>query len=96
MSTMQTHRVWIDTMQRRDEARTLLETLLTAKQVSERNMAQIKRADMVKQVTGKSSMDNAIASTKRLIDSFDRVLVDLKSSLTEEDLAVLDEVEAGV
>lgn len=102
MSTMQTpqarqsvrnNRVWIDTVQRRDEARTLLDTLLEAKHVSERNLAQINRADMIKQVTGRSSMDNAIDSTKRLIGSFDRVLGDLKSSLSEEDLALLDEVE---
>jgi len=102
VSTMQTpqarqsvrnNRVWIDTVQRRDEARTLLDTLLEAKHVSERNLAQINRADMIKQVTGRSSMDNAIDSTKRLIGSFDRVLGDLKSSLSEEDLALLDEVE---
>jgi hypothetical protein len=90
------HRVWTDTVQRRDEARTLLNTLLEAKYVSERNLAQINRHDMIKRVTGKSSMDNAIASTKRLIDSFDRVLVELKASLSDEDLALLDEIQAAV
>jgi len=97
---MQTHRVWQDTMRRRDEARTLLDALLHAKRVSEQNLAQINRADLVKQVTGRSSMENAIESTRRLIESFDRVLVDLKDTLTDEDLAelesVADEVEAGV
>lgn len=93
---IQSHRVWIDTVQRRDEARTLLNTLLEAKHVSERNLASINRADMIKQVTGKSSMDTAIDSTKRLIDSFDRVLGELKTTLTDEDLAVLDEVESAV
>lgn len=96
MATMQTHRVWTDTVQRREEARALLETLLAAKRSSERNLAEIRRPDLVKQVTGRSSMDNAIDSTKRLIDSFDRVLADLKSSLTGEDLATLDEVIVGV
>lgn len=89
---MQTHRVWIETVQRRDEARVLLETLLAAKACSERNLAEIRRTDLVKQVTGKSSMDNAIESTRRLIASFDRVLADLKATLSPEDLDVLDEV----
>ncbi|MEM9373310.1 MAG: hypothetical protein AAGA55_06675 [Planctomycetota bacterium] len=94
--SVRSHQVWADTIQRRDEARTLLDTLLEAKGVSERNMASINRPDMIKQVTGKSSMDAAIDSTKRLIDSFDRVLVDLKSSLSDEDLALLDEVDSAV
>lgn len=94
MTTMQSHRVWIETVQRRDEAKALLETLLNAKRCSERNLAEMRRSDLVKQVTGKSSMDNAIDSTRRLIESFDRVLADLKTSLSEEDLDVLDEVMA--
>lgn len=89
---MTSHRVWIDTVQRRDEAKALLDTLMNAKRCSEQNLAEMRRADLVKQVTGKSSMDNAIDSTKRLINSFDKVLADLKASLSEEDLDVLDEV----
>lgn len=89
---MQTHRVWIDTVQRRDEARALLETLLAAKRCSEQNLAEIRRADLVKQVTGRSSMDNAIESTRRLIASFDTVLADLRRTLATEDLELLDEV----
>lgn len=96
MTTMQSHRVWQDTVRRRDEAVELLDTLLEAKRVSERNLADIRRADLVKQVTGRSSMDNAIDSTRRLIESFDRVLVDLKGSLTADDLAELDGVVGGV
>ena len=92
MTTMTSHRVWIDTVQRRDEAKALLDTLMNAKRCSEQNLAEMRRADLVKQVTGKSSMDNAIDSTKRLINSFDKVLADLKASLSEEDLDVLDEV----
>lgn len=91
---MTSHRVWLETVQRRDEARALLDTLLAAKRCSEQNLAEIKRADLVKQVTGKSSMDNAIDSTKRLIASFDRVLEDLRATLSAEDLEMLDEVMA--
>ncbi len=94
MTTMTSHRVWIETVQRRDEAKVLLDTLMHAKRCSEQNLAEMRRSDLVKQVTGKSSMDNAIESTKRLIASFDAVLADLKTSLSEEDLDVLDEVMA--
>lgn len=90
--TMTSHRVWLDTVQRRDEAKALLNTLLAAKRCSEQNLAEIRRADLVKQVTGKSSMDNAIDSTRRLIASFDAVLADLKGTLGAEEMAVLDEV----
>lgn len=94
MTTMQTHRVWIETVQRRDEARALLETLLAAKRCSEQNLAEIRRSDLVKQVTGKSSMDNAIESTRRLIASFDKVLEDLRGTLGPEEIELLDEVMA--
>lgn len=94
LTTMQTHRVWIETVQRRDDARALLETLLAAKRCSERNLAEMRRSDLVKQVTGKSSMDNAIESTRRLIASFDRVLEDLKATLGPEEIELLDEVMA--
>jgi hypothetical protein len=94
LTTMQTHRVWLETVQRRDEACALLETLLAAKRSSERNLAEIRRTDLVKQVTGRSSMDNAIESTRRLIKSFDQVLADLKRTLGAEDLAELDEALA--
>jgi hypothetical protein len=41
-------------------------------------------------------MDNAIASTRRLIDSFNRVLDDLRRNLTDEDLAVLGRYEPSL
>ncbi len=75
------------TTHRRDEATKLLSTLLDAKKVSERNMATIKQDDLLKRVTGQSSMDNAIDSTRKLIDSFNRVIDDLRRNLSEEDLA---------
>lgn len=94
LTTMQSSRIWMDTVQRRDEARALLDTLVEAKRASEKNLAEIRRTDLVKQVTGRSSMDNAIESTKRLIESFDRVLGDLKGSMTGEDLDLLNELVA--
>lgn len=85
-----------ETVQRRDEAMTLLSTLLDAKSISEHNLAQLHQPDLIKQVTGKSSMDNAIASTRRLIDSFNRVLDDLRRNLTDEDLELIGAVESNI
>ena len=74
------------TIHRRDEATKLLESLLDAKKISERNLATIQQDDLLKRVTGNSSMDNAITSTRRLIDSFNRVIDDLRRNLSEADL----------
>jgi hypothetical protein len=78
-----------ETTKRRDDAVALLKSLLDAKSISERNLAEIQQPDLIKQVTGRSSMDNAIASTRRLIDSFNRVLDDLRRNLSDEDLLII-------
>lgn len=85
-----------ETTQRRDEALTLLRSLQDAKSISERNLAEIHQPDLVKQVTGKSSMDNAIASTRRLIDSFNRILDDLRRNLSDEDLRLIGAIEPNI
>jgi len=85
-----------ETLKRRNDAVTLLRSLLDAKSVSERNLAQLQQPDLVKQVTGRSSMDNAIASTRRLIDSFNRVLDDLRRNLSEEDLELIGPIEPAL
>lgn len=77
------------TIERREEATKLLDSLLDAKSVSERNLASINQDDLLKRVTGNSSMDNAIASTRRLIDSFNRVIDDLRRNLSDEDVTTL-------
>jgi len=82
-----------ETTKRRDDAVTLLRSLLDAKAVSERNLQQLQQPDLVKQVTGSSSMDNAIASTRRLIDSFNRVLDDLNRNMNEDDLELIVPLE---
>ncbi len=85
-----------ETTRRRDDAVALLRSLLDAKSISERNLQQLQQPDLVKQVTGSSSMDNAIASTRRLIDSFNRVLDDLRRNLSDEDLELIGPLERTV
>lgn len=77
------------TIGRRDHATKLLSSLLEAKSVSERNLATLNQDDLLKRVTGNSSLDNAVASTRKLIDSFNRVIDDLRRNLSDEELADL-------
>ncbi len=96
MSMTSKQRMIQETTQRRDEALNLLNSLIDAKSISEQNLTQIHQPDLIKQVTGKSSMDTAINSTRRLIDSFNRVLDDLRRNLTDEDIALIGSIEADV
>jgi len=75
----------------REKAEALLRGLMEAKTVSEKHLADVNQADALKRLTGRSSMDNAIASTRRMIDSLDRALGTLKKDLTDEDVALLSQ-----
>jgi len=55
----------------RSKAIAVLNSLLAAKADCDQQLAKLRRADAMKQVTGKSSLDEAIASTKRLIAELD-------------------------
>lgn len=89
MMTTQRQRMLLETVTARDEARTFLRALEDAKVRSEKHLAEIGQPDHLKAVTGRSAMDNAISSTRRLIETYDRVLGELKANLCDEDLALL-------
>lgn len=95
MMTTQRQRMLHETVTARDEARSFLRALEDAKVRSEKHLAEIGQPDHLKAVTGRSAMDNAIASTRRLIETYDRVLGELKANLCDEDLALLG-AESGV
>ena len=80
-----------ETTATRDRAEALLRTLLDYKSQSEKNLADLKQSDVFKTVTGRSALDNAIASTQRMIEALNRVLSQTSKDLTDEDMAVLDE-----
>jgi hypothetical protein len=82
-------RILRETNQVRDKAEALLRGLMEAKDASERHLASIREFDPMKRLTGHSSMDNAIHSTRRMIDSLDRALNQLKHELSDEDLALM-------
>lgn len=58
----------------RQQAEHLLKGLLEAKSASERRLADLRLTDHLKHVTGRSSLDNAIASTRRMIETLDRTM----------------------
>jgi hypothetical protein len=82
-------RILLETTAARDKAEALLRGLMDAKATSERHLEQIKQPDAMKLVTGKSAMDNAIASTQRMLESLNRALTDLHEGLDEQDLDLL-------
>ncbi|MFN0134326.1 MAG: hypothetical protein ACKVW3_17570 [Phycisphaerales bacterium] len=77
----------------RTSAESLLKSLLDYRTQSERNLAELRQGDMFRAVTGRSALDNAIASTQRMIEALDRVLTRTKRELSDDDLALLDGAE---
>lgn len=63
------------TVAARKQAEELLSALLS---VHASGQADQTGRDLFRKVTGSSSLDNAISQTRRTIETFDRVLVDLR------------------
>lgn len=58
----------------RDRARELLARLLRDRDTLETALSGTGRCDHLKQVTGRSALDNAIAATQRVIEAIDRAV----------------------
>lgn len=58
----------------RSKAQAVLASLLAAKAECDAQLAKLRRSDAMKQVTGKSSLDEAINSTKRLLAELDEAV----------------------
>ena len=82
MSSIQ-NQVLLETTATRDRAEALLRSLLDFKSQSERNLADLRQPDAFKNVTGRSSLDNAIASTQRMIEALNRVIAQSKKELDQ-------------
>ncbi len=67
-------RIVLETNAARDRAEALLQRLLEAKSECEREMSDLRRTDVYKTVTGRSAIENAIASTRRMIDTLNHAL----------------------
>lgn len=84
-------RILIETAQARDKAETLLHGLIEARASSETRLAQLNQRDIMKKVTGSSSIDNAIDSTRRMIESLNRTLESFRREIADEDLGLIEE-----
>lgn len=69
-----------ETVQIRENAEGLLRALLDAQAQSEAFLAQSGQRDHLRVVTGKSSLDNAIASTRRMIETLNRQIEQFQTS----------------
>ncbi len=67
-------RLVVETQAAKDRAETILQRLLEAKSETEQELSNLRRTDAFKAVTGRSALDNAIAATRRMIDSLDHAL----------------------
>jgi hypothetical protein len=65
-----------DTRAARDQAAALLKALQDAKGVAESHPSP--KGDLYKRVTGASSLDNALAETRRSIDAYDRLIAQIE------------------
>lgn len=83
-------RILLETATVRDRAEALLKGLIETKSTFDRH-APAPKADALKKVTGRSSIDNAVASTQRMVEALNRTLGQLRRELNDEDLALLDE-----
>lgn len=61
-----------ETVQVRENAEALLRALIEAQAQSEAFLSQSGQRDHLRVVTGKSSLDNAVASTKRMVETLTR------------------------
>lgn len=75
----------------RRKAEDLLRGLLAAKSQTEAYLSESGREDPVKRLTGKSAIENAIASTRRMIETLDRAVEQIRQGVSEEDWAEIGE-----
>ncbi len=78
-------RILTDLSRQRDKADGLLKELQEARSRAERLLEETNRRDTYKEVTGASSLDNAIVSTRNMVDTLDRQIQELKVVMRPED-----------
>jgi len=90
--------ILLDTQRTRAQAAEILKELQEAKCQCEQALAADKRQDMIKQVTGQSSLESAITETRRVLESLDRAIEEAVKDLDEDDRDVvgLEGLEAVV
>lgn len=71
----------IETLRVRNEADGLLQRLLSDRQASEQRLAEAGKRDLIKSVTGASSLERAIQQTREMILNMDDLLAQMNLEL---------------
>lgn len=79
MESRETQRLLTETRRAKERARAVLDSLTRTRRGE--------GADPMKRLTGKSSMDNAIEATRRIIDTLERSITDLERRLPSAERA---------
>lgn len=79
-----------DTIRLRERAVAVLKSLQDAKRRCDKQLTKTNRTDAMTQVTGRSSLDEAITSAKRTIDVLDRAAVDVLKRGGVPELVIAD------
>jgi hypothetical protein len=74
----------LDATDARAKAQELLSVLLDAKATTE-SQGGGPRGDLYKRVTGQSSLENAIAATRRTIEAYDRLIAQMERDVSGGD-----------
>jgi F0F1-type ATP synthase epsilon subunit len=82
--------ILLETSAAREKAELLLDVLLQTKDEAERRLRDQQRTDAMKVVTGRSSLDNAIATTRRLIQLLNQRVEEVSVNGTNGDVDILD------
>ena len=85
-------RILIDLSHQRDKADGLLKELQEARARAEKLLEETHRRDTYKEVTGASSLDNAIVSTRNMVDTLDRQIQELRVVMRPEDAEAMRNV----
>jgi hypothetical protein len=91
----------LETTATRDRAEALLRSLLDYKHRSEKSLPRKVKPVVAARGEGtaphvgpKTALDSAIASTQRMIEALNRVILQTNRDLTDEDLEMLEEIQS--
>ena len=90
MKIHEAQRVVLETTATRDKAEALLEALRRARDESNRQMKALGMPDKLREATGRSFYDNAIDSTRRMIDTLSRCVRDAGRDLCNDDASLTE------
>ena len=88
MKIHEAQRVVLETTATRDKAEALLEALRRARDESNRQMKALGMTDKLREATGRSFYDNAIDSTRRMIDTLSRCMRDAGRDMNDYDASM--------